>query len=472
MTTAALYARISQDELGLEKGVARQLEDARELAESRGWEVVGEYADNDVSALSGATRPQYERLMADAEGFDRIVVYMTSRLWRSRSERSEAIDRLGNLRVGVAAVKGPELELSSASGRMVAGVLGEFDTHESEVKGERVARAALERAQEGKANGAVAYGWRREYETDQAGRIVDFHDVENPDESKIVREIIDRLLAGDTLRGIADDLNERGVLAPSRREDVQWRHGSVRKLALRPANVGLRVHHGEIIGEAEWPPIIDADTHDRVTALLTAPRRQTSNDASRKWLLTYGDAFTCGPCGSVLRVTRKDNGRKVYTLYVCEESGCVGRQVEDVDGLVEAVVVERLAQPDAAVLFAGDDQAAADALERADALRARLNTAADQYADGAIDAEQLSRITAKLKPEAEAAERQAREARPPVGVGDVDSLTGDAAAATWEGLAVTKKRLILEALGLTVEILPTKQGPGFVPEDVRIGWPS
>src|SRR5688572_22955903 len=100
MTRAALYARISQDELGLERGVTRQLEDARTLAASRGWDVVAEYTDNDISAFNGATRAGYRDLMTDAEAgrIDRIVVYQTSRLWRSRTERSEAIGVLGRRR--------------------------------------------------------------------------------------------------------------------------------------------------------------------------------------------------------------------------------------------------------------------------------------------------------------------------------------------------------------------------------------
>jgi site-specific DNA recombinase len=469
MTTAALYARISQDEHGLAKGVDRQLEDARELALARGWEVVATYRDNDVSAYNGDARKGYAALMADAEAgtFDTIVVYMTSRLWRSRPERSDAIDRLGRLRVNVAAVKGPDLDLASASGRMVAGVLGEFDTMESEVKGERVARAALQRAQEGRANGPVAYGWRREYDTDDAGRILTFRDVENPDEANIVREIVDRLLAGDTIRGIADDLEARSVPVPSRRPDVRWRHTTVRKLARRPANVALRVHKGATY-PAAWPPIVDEDKHHRVAALLTAPRRRTSRDASRRHLLTYGDRFECGVCHGPLRSTSKRSAGKTYELYACDETGCVGRSRDKVDDLVRDVVLERLSRPDAAGLFAGDDEAAQDALERAETLRARLNVAADQYAEGGIDGEQLARITAKLRPDLEAAEEEARRHRPPAVPDEVDELTGDRARDVWDNMDVVRQRAVLEVLGLRVRIMPTRQGPGFVPEDVKI----
>src|SRR4051794_35290454 len=81
-----LYTRISKDDLQQGKGVQRQLEDARALAAQRGWEIVAEFSDNDLSAFSGVARPDYIKMMALAEagGFDCIVTYMTSRLWRNR----------------------------------------------------------------------------------------------------------------------------------------------------------------------------------------------------------------------------------------------------------------------------------------------------------------------------------------------------------------------------------------------------
>ena len=471
MTTAAVYARISDDDLGLGKGVARQLEDARQLAQQREWDVVGEYVDNDVSAYNGDARKQYQQLMRDAEAgrFDRIVVYMTSRLWRNRAERAAAITRLGQLRIGVAAVRGPELELTTAAGRMIAGVLGEFDTMESEVKGERVARAALQRAQEGRANGAVLYGWRREYETDSSGRIVGFHDVENSEEAAIVREIVDRLLARETLGGVTRDLNTRGIPTPGGRK--RWHHSMVTGLVMRAANLGLRVHKGTVIGPAAWPAIVDRDKYDRIIALLKAPERRQTRDASRKYLLSYG-VGECGVCGSALRVKRVRRSYGRYVVYDCEAGGHVARSLEQVDELVSAVVVERLLQPDAAGIFDGDDKASRAARERAEAIRARLDTAADEYAAGRIDAQQLSRITARLRPELEAAEEEARRTRrvPLPALAD-GLLQREHAEATWAPLPVTAKRAVLETLGLRILIQPRrKSGPGFDPREIEFVW--
>jgi len=62
---------------------------------------------------------------------DTIIVFQTSRLWRNRRERAEGIEILRRAGVSVAAVKGPSLDLSSAYGRGMAGLLGEFDTMET-----------------------------------------------------------------------------------------------------------------------------------------------------------------------------------------------------------------------------------------------------------------------------------------------------------------------------------------------------
>ena len=471
-TTVAIYARISEDDLGTEAGVRRQLEDGRQLAEARGWTIAGEYVDNDVSASNGALRSGYRQLMADASEhkFTKIVCWHTSRLWRYRPERAEAIGTLATARVSVVAIKGPDLDLSSAYGRGMAGLLGEFDTLESEVKGERVARAAEQRAREGRANGAPAYGWERIRDVDEHGRVTGWRDVIDQDAAEVVQEIVRRLLAGDTLKAIRDDLNERGVPTPMRRGP--WLASSVRKLAIRPANTADRVYHGEVIGPASWPPIIDRDDHDAVVALLSNPDRTTAKTTAseRRHLLTYGIG-ECGICGSVLRhVVRRRSGRD-YPLYVCDRSGCVGRSSERVDELVEAVVVARLSKPDASEAFRTDMADVTEAHEHAELLRARLDLAADQYADGTIDGRQLQRITERLRPQLEQAQLEYRQRLSVAGSEDVlDGIAGDRAAEAWASMDVTSRRRVLSVLGMVVRIMPTRQGPGFEPSDVPIVW--
>ena len=91
---AGIYARISSDREGDGLAVGRQLEDCRALAGQRGWRVVEQYVDQDLSAYSGKTRPGYRRLLADigAGSIDAVVVYARRTVctgsrasWRSSS---------------------------------------------------------------------------------------------------------------------------------------------------------------------------------------------------------------------------------------------------------------------------------------------------------------------------------------------------------------------------------------------------
>ncbi|MCW6007836.1 recombinase family protein [Micromonospora sp. CPCC 205371] len=489
----ALYARISEDDLGTEKGVFRQLEDGRGLSAARGGEVVAEFSDNDVSALKGVHRPGYEALMvAVAAGqVDRIIVFHTSRLWRNRRERAEGIERLRAAGVSVLAVKGPELDLTSASGRMMAGILGEFDTAESEIKGERVARAALQRAQEGRANGAVLYGWRRVYEYDDQKRVVGFRDEEDPEQASIVREIVRRLREAETLRAITEDLNRRGVPAPGaghqrrrrakgQSEDgARWNKTSVKKIAMRPANVGLRVHHrgrpDEVLIPANWPALVERDDHDAVVALLSQAARGSAvlvRPGARAHLLSWGIG-ECGVCSGHLRVSRKGNARygAKKLLYICEGTGCVGRDESRVDLFVRRVVVERLMRPDLADLLIVDEGAKAAAFMRAEGIRGRLAQAADDYADEKITAEQLHRITARLKPQLEQAEAQARMYRVNPHVKLVLDMAGERAGEIWDEMNVAQRHAVLGVLIERVRILPVaRRGPGFDSRSIEIIW--
>lgn len=467
-TKVALYARISEDQAGEAAGVGRQIEDARALAAARGWTVAHEFTDNSISALKGKHRPGYEALRAAiaAGSVEQIVVWQTSRLWRNRGERARDIEMLADKRVGVIAVKGPSLDLSTAYGRGMAGLLGEFDTMESEVKSERVAAAGAQRARQGRPNGPLGYGWRREG--------AEYVIVE--EEAVVVREIVRRLRARESLRAVTADLNERGVPAP---KTPTWGKTSVKKIALRPSNVSLLIRHrgepDEELLPGCWPSLIGRDEWDHVRTILSEPARQahvTTRPGARRHLLSWG-VGECGVCGGRLRVALKGNqkwGMKQH-LYVCDDKGCTGRNQSSVDHLVREVVVARLAQPDAMDWLTGDDDAASAADKEARALRGRLDDAAEDYSDGMITREQMKKITARLSPAIEQAE--AERARHE-GSRDLDLLrqiSGPRAGERWDELKVTQQRALLEALGIAVIVDKVKRrGPGFDPESVRIKW--
>ncbi|USQ78300.1 recombinase family protein [Ornithinimicrobium faecis] len=479
----AVYARISEDGTGEGAGVDRQVRDAEALAELRGWEVVERFHDNDISALRGRHRPGYEALLqAVARGaVDRVLVWQTSRLWRNRSERARDIDTFAEARVGIIAVKGPDLDLSTAYGRGMAGLLGEFDTMESEVKSERVAAAAADRARRGVPNGGLGYGWIK---TEDGAWIV------NEAEAAVVREVTDRLLAGESLHGITDDLNARGVPSPGSRENrrratsnpngTRWGRSSVKKIATRPANAAIRVHHRgkptETMTDGQWPAIVPRDRWERIAARFAPDpgRTSTPRPGARKHLLSFSEVGACGVCGSHLRVKTmkpKKPTQSPQTLYACDaKSQCTGRNQAKVDDLVAAVVVGRLGQPDALAWLAGDDERAREAGERVEALQARLDGAADRYAEGGLDLAQLERITEKIKPQINAAERDRLAHLSTIDADRLAILAGPQARQSWNALNASQRHDLLLALGVRVKIDRAGRGPVFRPESVRVEW--
>jgi len=207
---------------------------------------------------------------------------------------------------------------------------------------------------------------------------------------------------------------------------------------------------------------------ERAVSLITDPCRMQARPASRQHLLTWGIG-ECGVCRGNLRVATKN---RRFVLYVCDRKGCVGRNEAAVDSLVRAVVIERLARPDALRWLQGDEndesQVAADT---ATALRARLDVAADQYAAGDIEARQLQRITAHLRPLIERAEQTVRRHLKPIAADALAAMAGPMAAEAWDAASVTTRRAVLDAVGLRVKINRTRPGPGFDPESVEFIWP-
>src|SRR3954462_14440735 len=377
---AAIYCRISDDRRGLGLGVSRQHQDCLELAGRHGWRGPPAFVDTDVSAYSGKPRPQYDQLMRAVHGgeVDVVVAWDPDRLHRSPAELEGVIAAVERAGVDVVTVQAGRWDLSTASGKLVARMLGSIARHESDHKSERVRRALQQNAAAGRAHGRVPYGWIRERGPDGAGR-----EVIVPEQAAVIRRIADALLTGESLRSITAALNAEEVPSPAGKP---WAKGMVRALVLRERNAGLRVHRGQVVGEGAGQPILERGRFEQLRAVLADPARKTSTGTAAAHLLS--GIARCGVCGAALRVS---HNRRVPS-YRCSERGCVIRRQADVDELVTRVVVGRLAAGDAVELVTPDrSPERAAALAEAEQLRGRLDRAADRYADGLVDARELGR---------------------------------------------------------------------------------
>lgn len=437
---ALVYARISKDQNGEQAGVSRQVEACRDLVDQRGWTLVGEHVDNDISAYSGKRRPQYLAMLAAVEAgeADAIVVWHPDRLTRNPREIEDLLDLVESRRLRVASCQAGEVDLSTPSGRAVARTLVAWAKQESEHKGERQRAQIDAAAKEGKRHGFIPYGWRSE------------------GEAAVVAEITSRLLAGDPVRAISRDLNARGV--PTFRGG-RWRQAQVRQMALRPSNAGLRSHKGAVMEtKGQWPALVSTDDYERLVRLLTDPAR-TSVRAGRDHVLS--GLLTCGKCGAAMRWKNTGSG----LAYKCE-NGDLSISAAPVEEFVLELANRRLNAPDAGAVTEAGDQAY-DALTSTLAnLRGREADMGRDYAEGLLTGAQVKAATETLAEEIRRVEGRLREA-------ERKSQALRNRGVDVYGLSVPRQRSLLRSL-LTLRVLPSTK-PGSLARDfdfdrIEVTW--
>ncbi len=449
----ALYSRVSQDATGERLAISRQLDDCTLLAERLGWTVVDHFSDNDISAYDGSVRPGFEAMLA-AIGrgeIDAIICWQPDRLYRSLKDLERLVDATDR-GIEIRTVNGGDLDLSHSTGRMLARILGSVSRQESELKGERRRLANKQRATLGR--------WR----ADQS-RVFGYTQRGEPlePEATAVRQAITDVLGGRSLRSIAAEWNERGLLTPrsAKRGGGRWSNLSLRRVLIKPVYAGLVVYQGRVVGRGEWQAIIDEDTHRGLVAFLSDPARRPATAFERKHV--GSGVYRCGVCDGLLYATFVSATRPM--MYGCKPHKHVGRLAAPLDALVETTVLTLLRRDDIMSRLApreGFDTAVMHA--RREALQSLMDELAAMFTRGEIDGSQLRSGTA---------EHRGR-------VGEIDRILADAAATSpavqlldgdlddlderWEALPPDMKGKIVDEI-MTVTVLPTPRGIKGVDRD-------
>lgn len=475
---AGLYLRISEDRSGEGLGVDRQREDCQQLITSRGWALTDSYTDNDITASGRKRRPQFERLLADVqnERIDVIVAWALDRLVRSPRDRLHLVEVCREKQVSVAIVRGSDIDLTTAAGRLYAGVLGEVAQHELDSKSERQRRQVRQAMEQGLPTGGPrAFGYR-------AGG----YEIE-PLEEHAVREMYSRFLAGAGLGELCDWLNREGWRTP---KGFKWRSGSVRQVLANPRNCGLRgirrivneqtgrrTQYHEIVGPAVWPPIVDETTWRAAMAILQDPaRRVTRNHNMRGNIPTklLSKIATCGRCGLHMVASTTSGNRRSYR---CSSKMHFVRDAVTMEAYVQRVLLNRLGQPDAVGLLLPPPPDVDVAALRGEsvALRSRLDGLARDYADGVLDRDQVRSAGEQIRSRLAMIDSEmARAGKLDVVAPLVLAQDEVARWEVWESYSMPAKRAVIErVMRITVfrgRVGRPPAGVGFDPKSVRIDW--
>ena len=220
------YCRVSTQEQ-MREGVSldAQKERIRSWSKANGYELVEIYVDAGISGKRADNRPGLQRAITHAcdEGCA-LVIYSLSRLARSTRDAITIAERLK--KSGAALISLTEhLDTKSAAGKMVFRMLAVLSEFERDLVSERTTTALAHKRSQGKrVSRHIPYGW----DLASDGTTL----VENPIEQQVISIIQQCKQEGSSLRGIARELNQRGIRA---KQGGRWSHQTILSILRRAA---------------------------------------------------------------------------------------------------------------------------------------------------------------------------------------------------------------------------------------------
>ena len=461
MTVGVIYTRQSLDASGDALGVARQREQCEALAQSRGITVSKVISDNNRSASVGK-RPGYDQLIDLIKSGDIkvVITWRMDRLLRKLTELEELITLCEQTGVQVMTVQG-DLDLTNSTGRLVGRILASVARSEVETKSERHRLANEQKAKAGKPHAS-----RRPYGYEPGYKAI------RESEASVLREMARQVISGSSFKEVAWWLNEQGHTTTLGRP---WYPLTVRNMLNKERYAGKRTYKGAIY-DAEWQPIFDAETWELLQHTLRM-RREKNGDrpVARKYLLT-GFVF-CGKCGAALNgATKRDHpDRPIRRTYHCRvqgdaqrKGGCGGvvRGAEPLEHLVREAICYRLDSTELERLLHSDSNVGMyDLLAEREALKARLDSLTDDYADGTLDKAAYKRATDRVRARLSDVEREIEQLHH--ASLNVSLKAGQTVREAWTENSDGWKRQLIGLLIDRIELKPGTSKPFYYVDDVR-----
>ncbi len=272
-----LYARLSVTK---EESVSidRQLASCRKYAEGRGWEVVGEFVDDGVSAT--ANRPEDRRgwgELLDARDFQAVVVWKIDRLARKVLDFLHVDEVLRDRGAGLVAVEDP-IDMTTPMGRAFATILAVFGEMEAAAIASRVKAARAHLVKEGRwTGGGVPYGYQVVDNPNGPGKIL----AQDPERIGWLTRIVTKAREGVSVSEITTFLDHECAPLHARAnitrkvEGGGWNRQTVSNMLRNPVLAGMTPHNpGRKKSAASDPFAVVRDEHgkpvvDESLAILT-----------------------------------------------------------------------------------------------------------------------------------------------------------------------------------------------------------
>jgi site-specific DNA recombinase len=344
----AIYLRVSSDEQLLGHSMDSQTKALLAWAKMEGWEVVEIYADAGVSGTSVERRPEFRRMMADAQAgkFDAILVLKIDRFARSLRDSTIYGELLRDCGVRLLSRTEPNAGDDTPAAFLMNGQADLYAAYYSIQLSDNVARGKATRAAKGLPLGDLPFGY------------VSAGPQEPPtivsDEAEQIRRCFRGYAAGNrSMAELAQSLNAAGFRPRSKRGRAVFSKATLSGMLSNPTYVGDVTRHGQFITSGHYEPIIGRELWDAVQRARRerASKPQMHARRSKRAYLLSG-VGCCVTCGSPLWANTINGGKHNY--YRCASrqrgdecaDGRVGHRADPVEAHVHEVFSE-LAMPPA-----------------------------------------------------------------------------------------------------------------------------
>ena len=367
-----IYARFSSH-AQREESILDQIRVCSDFADREGIQIVATYADEARSGTNAAGRPEFLRMISDAQkaDWDCVIVYKSDRFARNRYDAATYKAKLR--KAGVELLSATEGVPDGPEGIILESVLEGMAEYYSANLAQNVLRGMEGNALKCHHNGVHVFGY--DCMPDGSYKI-------NEHEAQGVRAVFSMLLAGSTKAAAARHLNHGGWRT---KRGKQFGVQSITQILENEKYIGVYTW-GDVRREGGIPAIIDRRTWEATRAKVKArgSRKAVKNESyllSGKMYDADGNPYeSC--CG-----TSRNGSRHYY--YRVKSTGASMRK-EDAEDRVRKSVARLLAEnphiDDMIVDLVMQAQSESDSVEReaADAMRKRLPQI-DNEIDNLID---------------------------------------------------------------------------------------
>jgi len=312
-----------------------------------GWIPLTERYDDNGFTGSNANRPSLQKLLKDIkeDRVNMVIVYKLDRLSRSLVDFVQLLKFFDEHNVAFASVTQP-IDTSTSTGKLMLHILSSFAEFERELISERTRDKMCAARKRGKWTGGVApLGYRADKENKKL--IID------PESAKVVKEIFDLYLKGNSTLKIVQIFNEKGYKTkkiPCKNGkiigEVKYSVARIQWMLRHPVYMGKASYNGQIY-DGEHEAIIDEETFKKTQALLDQNHRERKVTKNTDCTGLLSRILHCKVCGTFMVHTYTiRNGTHKYRYYTCTNaqkfghSSCPTKSVNS--KAIEDAVVESL----------------------------------------------------------------------------------------------------------------------------------